>query len=92
VKAKLPLWERIFDCDTCGAVLDRDVNAARNIAREAARLLGLDHDEDQPDGAGLRPESGNAAPRPRKASYAQAERAGSLEGGTKHPSPRMVAA
>lgn len=40
VKAKLPLWERIFTCDTCGTTCDRDVNAARSIAREALRLLG----------------------------------------------------
>ena len=66
-KAKLPLWERVFTCDNCGASLDRDVNAAHSIAREAARLLNQDPDRtDQQDGAGLRPESENAAPRPRK--------------------------
>lgn len=31
VKAKLSLAERVFVCDGCGMVLDRDVNAARNI-------------------------------------------------------------
>ena len=36
VRAKLPLSARDFECDTCGASLDRDVNAARNIAREGA--------------------------------------------------------
>jgi putative transposase len=75
VKAKLPLHVRIFDCDHCGTRLDRDINAARTIAREAQRLLGHTrehHDqqnqEDQQDGAGLRPDSENAAPRPRKTS------------------------
>ncbi len=39
VRAKLPLRERIFKCDDCGLTLDRDVNAARNIANEASRIL-----------------------------------------------------
>jgi putative transposase len=33
VKAKLSLDERTYDCETCGLVLDRDVNAAINLAR-----------------------------------------------------------
>ncbi|MFZ3560615.1 IS607 family element RNA-guided endonuclease TnpB [Streptomyces sp. BH055] len=37
VKAKLPLSTRVFVCDTCGLVLDRDENAARNLAALAAR-------------------------------------------------------
>lgn len=32
VKAKLPRAERTFECEICGLILDRDVNAARNIA------------------------------------------------------------
>src|SRR5947207_3067383 len=45
-KATLPLDERTFRCEHCGHVADRDVNAARNIAREAARLLAAnDHHE-----------------------------------------------
>jgi putative transposase len=39
-KAKLALRERVFECSNCGAHLDRDVHAARNIHREGARLLG----------------------------------------------------
>ena len=31
VKAKLPLSERVFNCDSCGLSIDRDVNAAINI-------------------------------------------------------------
>ena len=31
VKAKLPLSERVFDCDACGLSIDRDLNAAINI-------------------------------------------------------------
>lgn len=71
VKAKLALWERTFVCDdpACAASLDRDVNAARNIAREAERLLEQKHQEDV---AGLRPETRNAVPRPHKTSPAHA--------------------
>jgi len=36
VKAKLPLSERTYRCDTCGLVLDRDVNAAINLRDLAA--------------------------------------------------------
>jgi putative transposase len=35
VKAKLSLSERVFSCDACGLSLDRDENAARNLAKLA---------------------------------------------------------
>ena len=35
VKAKLTLAERTFTCETCGLRLDRDLNAARNLAKLA---------------------------------------------------------
>lgn len=31
VKAKLTLADRVYPCDSCGLVMDRDVNAARNL-------------------------------------------------------------
>jgi putative transposase len=34
VKAKLPLTERIYACDSCGHKVDRDLNAAINLARQ----------------------------------------------------------
>jgi putative transposase len=38
VKAKLTLAERTFTCDTCGLFLDRDLNAARNLAKLAEHV------------------------------------------------------
>ena len=35
VKAKLRLSERIYSCESCGLWLDRDLNAARNLAQLA---------------------------------------------------------
>lgn len=40
-KAKLPLTERTYECTPCGEVMDRDVNAARNILTAA----GVMHDD-----------------------------------------------
>ncbi|MFF7883721.1 hypothetical protein ACH40F_47455 [Streptomyces sp. NPDC020794] len=36
MKAKLPLGVRVFECDVCGLVLDRDANAGHNLAALAA--------------------------------------------------------
>ena len=41
VKAKLPLRTRVFRCEACGLVLDRDLNAARNLAALAASMAGV---------------------------------------------------
>jgi putative transposase len=38
VKESLPLWERVFRCDACGLVLDRDENAARNLGALVAAV------------------------------------------------------
>jgi putative transposase len=71
-KAKLELRERTFTCDHCGLSLDRDINAARTLEREGARLL-----------AGLRPESRNGDPRPGKTPATPGHR--SSEGTTPPP-------
>ncbi len=47
VKATMSLRERVFHCDTCGLVLDRDVNAARNIVAAGRAVTAC--------GAGVRP-------------------------------------
>ncbi|WP_245718776.1 IS607 family element RNA-guided endonuclease TnpB [Micromonospora rhizosphaerae] len=40
VKTKLALSERTYTCTLCGLVLDRDVNAARNLAALAVTVAG----------------------------------------------------
>jgi putative transposase len=37
-EAKLTLAERMYDCTTCGLTLDRDLNAARNLAALATTI------------------------------------------------------
>ena len=38
VKTKLSLSEREFHCEACGLVIDRDLNASRNLAALAAQF------------------------------------------------------
>jgi putative transposase len=61
VKAKLPLSVRTYRCD-CGLVIDRDVNAARNLAALAVKTAATsDHvatgrqGREQPDGTACKP-------------------------------------
>ncbi|WP_406043855.1 IS607 family element RNA-guided endonuclease TnpB [Micromonospora sp. NBC_00898] len=53
VKAKLALSEREYQCEACGLTLDRDLNAARNLAALAAQI----------DTAGSGPAAGRGADR-----------------------------
>jgi putative transposase len=48
VKAKLSLTERVFTCERCGLISDRDVNAAKNLFLLAVSGRG-------PGGAEVRP-------------------------------------
>jgi putative transposase len=52
-KAKLALSERTYVCTACGLVLDRDHNAARNLAALAAGTG--ESRRELPDGSGVRP-------------------------------------
>jgi putative transposase len=74
-KATLPLSERVFRCDHCGHVADRDVNAARTIANEAARLLKESGPDQQASSTspGYDRETLNADRRRRKTRDAQAD-------------------
>src|SRR5215218_9018981 len=61
VKAKLPLSERTYRCERCGLVLDRDENAARNLAAlvltqtGAEVVAGSDPETRNARGADVRP-------------------------------------
>jgi putative transposase len=66
VKAKLPLHYRVFQCDACGLVADRDVNAARNLAALAAACE---------TGTGVAGDQGTTVPNPRRADTRPALRA-----------------
>jgi putative transposase len=68
-KAKITLAERIFSCEGCGLRLDRDINAARNLAKlveqvaqsgwETENVRGADH-KPQPAGqVALKREAGS---------------------------------
>ncbi|MET7333775.1 IS607 family element RNA-guided endonuclease TnpB [Nonomuraea sp. NPDC005650] len=58
VKAKLALSERTYACAACGLVLDRDVNAARNLAALAADVAQSCGETQNARGAGVRPTPG----------------------------------
>ena len=70
VKAKLSLSTRVFACDECSHVIDRDLNAARNLAALVNELV-----------AGSGPETRNARGADRKT---RPRRAGGDEAGTLH--------
>jgi transposase len=38
-EAKLSLSARVFQCETCGISIDRDLNAARNLAALVNKLV-----------------------------------------------------
>jgi putative transposase len=70
VKTKLHLSERTYACTTCGLALDRDENAARNLASLVKRVVA---------GSGPETENGRGAdPKPRPV------RAGGCEASTPH--------
>lgn len=81
-RAKLALWQRVYDCTACGLTLDRDVNAARNIRAEGTRLTR--EQQQVRDVASIRGEtlngepdpSGAGVPRPGETEPAQSHRAG----------------
>jgi transposase len=58
VRAKLALSERTYACAACGLVLDRDVNAARNLAALGRRELAGSGPDSNGRGADRQPPLG----------------------------------
>lgn len=56
----MPLEERTYRCPECGMVLDRDLNAAKNILAEGLRKLGRGTPEANACGEGVRPVAAQA--------------------------------
>jgi putative transposase len=54
-KAKLPLAERTYRCECCGLVIDRDLNAARNLAQLVGAVAGSGPETQRARGADVRP-------------------------------------
>lgn len=76
-KPNLPLAERTWTCDGCGAEHDRDLNAATNLARLSEHTFSV---ESRPAGSG--PVAGRGADRRTRA--AAAATAGGCETSTPH--------
>jgi putative transposase len=55
VKAKLTLGERTFRCEACGLVIDRDLNAARNLAKLVEQVARSDRETRNARGADVGP-------------------------------------
>ncbi len=75
-KATLSLWERIFRCEACGLVLDRDVNAARTLAALVAAVPGSGPARDNACGGDVRPGAVGQTPRRREAGSTEAGKTG----------------
>ncbi|MFG3339311.1 IS607 family element RNA-guided endonuclease TnpB [Glycomyces sp. NPDC048151] len=83
VKAKLPLHARVYACGSCGLVLDRDANAARNLAALVAACS---------TGTGVAGDQAAEAAKPRRADHKTRTTAGSAaargRAGGATPAPR----
>ncbi len=78
MKAKLPLSERTYVCASCGAVLDRDLNAALNLAAYGRQELAGSGPDSNGRGAGRKTTSGSQAAMKRQPGTARAGKTGTV--------------
>jgi putative transposase len=78
VKAKLALSERTYACTGCGLVLDRDVNAARNLAQYGNQVIAGSGPEINGRGAGRKTTSGPLVAVKRQPGRAPARQTGTV--------------
>jgi IS605 OrfB family transposase len=83
VKAKLPLATRTFCCQACGLELDRDLNAARNLARVVELVAGSGSGDPKRPWRGRKTRPGRADPR--EAGSQHQTSSGPGEAGTAEP-------
>jgi putative transposase len=67
VKAKLSLSERTFSCEACGLRVDRDLNAARNLAKLAQHVAQSGWETQNARGADISPGTVGQAAKKREA-------------------------
>jgi putative transposase len=67
VKAKLTLAERTFGCEICGLVMDRDLNAARNLAKLVESVAQSGWETRNARGADRKPQLAGQVARKREA-------------------------
>jgi putative transposase len=76
VRAKLSLTERTFNCEVCGLVLDRDLNAARNLAKLVHHVAWSGRETRNACGGDVRPGLTGQTPRKQEPCAAAADKAG----------------
>jgi putative transposase len=75
VKAKLTLAERTFTCEACGLRLDRDLNAARNLAKLSHHVAQSGWETQNARGADRKPQSAGQVAMKREPSSLQPQQA-----------------
>jgi putative transposase len=76
VTAKLSLAERTFHCEVCGLELDRDLNAARNLAKLVHHVARRGRETQTPVEGDVRPGLTGRTPRKQEPCAAAAEKTG----------------